>query len=95
MALTPEQLEERVSKRVLPKARQEFTWGEFVSMVQGLGLERRNELLEMFVNNQGEAAGRILQSEYDSATKANAASEAATILANSSISGAELDRVFE
>lgn len=92
--MTAEELEALIAKKLLSKHMAELTWSEIVSVVGGSSAQQKAALVQRFANNRGRQAGEAMQKAINAKMKSDAEAEAATMMADSSLSQTELERIF-
>lgn len=89
--MTPEELEALIAKKLFSKHLEELTWQEVVSVI---GLPERTLIVQALQNGQGVRIGHALQAKVYEKLRSDAATEAASMMADNSLSEAELLRIF-
>ena len=92
--MTLTELEARIARMLFAKHRDELTWAKITSIVGNATQAQKDALVGMFSNGRGRQAGEALQKAIDAKMRADAAAEAATMMADTSLSQTELERIF-
>ena len=92
--MTPEELEALIAKKLFSKHMAELTWAEIVSVVGGSTTEQKQALVQRFSQGKGDQAGQAIQKAINIKLRSDAEAEAAAMMADNTLSSAELLRIF-
>lgn len=92
--MTLAELEARIARMLFAKHRDELTWADIVSIVGNATQAQKDALVATFSSGKGRQAGEALQKAIDGKMRTDAAAEAATMMADTSLSQTELERIF-
>ena len=94
MPLTQEQIKTRIVSSLLPKYRAELTWANLVTAVAGSDAQDKADLVTALKNGNPLSAGRRMDALVKKWMTAQAGIEADAMLADGSLTLAELDRIY-
>ena len=94
MALTPEQIKVRIVSSLIPKYRADLTWSSLVSAVAGSDEQGKTDLVAALKSGNSLSAGRRLDKIINNWIREQAGTEADGMLADGSLTLAELDRIY-
>ena len=89
--MTPEELEALIAKKLFSKHLEELTWTEVASVI---GANERAAIVGALQKGQGVTIGSALQAKVYEKLREDAATEAAAMMADNTLSEAELLRIF-
>ena len=92
--MTPEELEALIARKLFSKHMAELTWSEIVGVVGGSTQEQKNALVQRFSEGKGSQAGEAMQKAINIKMRSDAEAEAAAMMADNTLSSAELLRIF-
>lgn len=92
--MTPEQLQAMIASNLYSRHLSELTWAEVVSVVGGATPGQKAVLVDLFSKNNGCQAGQAMQKAINARMKNDAVTEAAAMMADDSLTTAELLRVY-
>jgi hypothetical protein len=83
-----------ITSRLLSKRKRELIWASVINAMNAANTGNQNALLNALRNDQPSNVYRAFRRILDNQLKGEASAEAAAILADSSLTLAELERVF-
>ena len=92
--MTPEELEALIARKLFSKHMAELTWTEIVGVIGGSNQQQKDALVSMFSNGRGANAGEAMQNAINAKMRTDAETEAAAMMADNTLSSAELQRIF-
>jgi hypothetical protein len=87
-------LRDRLADRIERRLRAQLNWATIGGAVQGLSAPEKANLVLAVESGNGEVIGRIVMRAVAQALKAEAASQADSMLADGSLSAEELEQVL-
>ena len=79
--------------RLRPKIRDDLTWSGLASLINGLSAPKKAEMLNAAKASNGCVLGNRIVAAVNAKIEADAAAEADTMLADGSLSAADLERI--
>ena len=79
--------------RLRPKIRDDLTWAALASLINGLSAPKKAEMLNAAKASNGCALGNRIVAAVNAKIEADSAAEADTMLADGSLSAADLERI--
>ena len=92
--MTREELEALIAGRLLKKYYKDTSWSDITGVVGAMSSADRMQLVTYFSKGDGRMAGELIQEHLYAKFALDAADEAETMLADNTLTYAELVRIF-